>query len=45
MVLKLIIGLAVMILLWAVQTQAAEIAWQKTVTPAQHGTALSSGSN
>jgi hypothetical protein len=45
MLLKLIMGLAVMIFLWAVQTQAAEIAWQKTVTPAQQGNALSSSSN
>ena len=38
MLLKLIMGLAVMLFLWAVQAQAAEIVWQNNILLVQQST-------
>ena len=39
MIVKLILGLAVMIFLWAVQLQAAEVTMQSHIIPARHNMA------
>ena len=39
MIVKLLLGLAVMIFLWAVQLQAAEVPMQNDIIPARHNVA------